>query len=442
MIETGARRARFKNVGSTSLSSMAHSPTARPHSLVYIGFFIFLFFHFPAFTQQLAMDRATGAWVGSPILKFATLSSELFAILMIATSRDARALVVGMWPIWVLFAVAFASALWSVHFSRTIQNSNTSMTTALLGVALSARLPGVSGITFVVRSMATGCVLSIVWVIFSEDAVHQAGFVHAGLWKGIFSHKQGLGYFAAITAALLVFYGHRVFSFAFLIVALIASFACLIGTQSATGFVMAPITAGLFFVAYGITRFPPPTRRLLVIGVACLGLLIYLAFQNGLFNSIIVNVLGKSTDLTGRATFWTILQHNFDKSGKALLGGGFQAGFAETLYPVSVDNGYVDKLFEFGYLLSPVVFGIYGLMYWRSIKLLVKTTTESAYVNVFPVGILTVILLANTVEGTFMTKSINSVLFSVAVVVMLQARGVASRGPHQSERAVASVLRL
>ena len=75
----------------SSVSGWAVQPVrpAAPSLVVQLAFAFFLFFHFPAFTYQLAMNVSTGRWSGSPILQAATIGSELFAIIMILSSPNA-----------------------------------------------------------------------------------------------------------------------------------------------------------------------------------------------------------------------------------------------------------------------------------------------------------------------------------------------------------------
>ena len=396
---------------------------------------VFLIFYFPAFTFQLAMDPITGRWTGSPILQFITISSELFVFVVILASRNIRNLVFQCWPICALVAVAFISVTWSRNLTATIQSSNTYMTTALFGLVIVGVLPQFQCIRFVIRVMALGCLLSVLWVfLFPEVAVHQLTdpyqTVHAGLWRGVFSHKQGLGYFSGLTIGLLLFYRTSIFSTPLLALFVACSFACLIGTRSATGIVAAVITLALLHMAYFVTRFPIRFRKAIfvkfAIGLAAIGI----GFKLGILNYVIVQILGKSTDLSGRADFWPIMLQNFYNSGKSLLGGGFGAGLGAELSEWSIDNGYLEKFVEFGYAFSPVVFGIFALILWGGVRLILTTPTENARTNIFPFAIWLVILIVNIVEANFMTKCLSTVLTSMAVGLIFQ--------PHRSHRSMPS----
>ncbi|HLH97105.1 MAG TPA: hypothetical protein VKW08_18495 [Xanthobacteraceae bacterium] len=390
-------------------------------------FAVFLVFAFPAFTIQLAMDMTTGMWVGSPILQVVTIASEIFVFAVALSSPGIRSLVFQCWPMWVLIGIAFLSAIWSRNAGETIHTANTYMTTALLGVTMVGAMPQFQCIRFSVRIMVLGCILSIAWVLlFPDVAIHQLTdpyqTVHAGLWRGIFSHKQGLGYFSGLTIGLLLFYGTSIFPLPLLIAALACSITCLAGTQSATGIVASVITPAFLYVGHIVTRFPPPERKPVFLAFAAVAAAVGVAYKLGLLNYFVVQVLGKSTDLTGRADFWPIILENFYNSGWSLFGGGFGANIAADLSEWSVDNGYVDKFLEFGYFGSPIVVLAYGAILLGGARLILTTSTESSQTNIFPFGILCVILIVNITESNFMTKSLSTVLTSMALGLIFQHR--------------------
>jgi len=396
---------------------------------------VIIIFSFPAFTIQLALDMTTGRWVGSPVLQLVTITTELFVFASILLSRPTGRLVLQCWPIWVLIITAFASAAWSYNRGATLQAANTYMTTALLGLVVVGLLPGFRGIKFVIRTMAVGCLLSIVWVLcFPETAIHQLTdpyqTVHAGLWRGVFSHKQGLGYFSGLTAGLLLFYRTSIFPAPVWAFFLGCSLTCLAGTQSATGIVAAAITPGFLYMAYFIARLPTPLRQPMFIKWAIALGLIGIGFKVGILDYVIVGILGKSTDLTGRADFWPIILKNFYSSGFSLQGGGFGAKVAADMSEWSVDNGFIDKFLEFGYLFTPLIYGIFVATLWGGVRLVVTGRPEWARTNIFPFAIWSVTLILNITESNFMTKCLSTVLMSMAVALIFQQRELSTGAPR------------
>ena len=409
-----------------SPSALLSDPSPPPNIVIRTLFVLFFVFDFPAFTLQLAMDKA-GEFTGSPVIAAMTLAGELFAAIVILTSRDARGLAKRSWPVLAMIGLGLMSALWSVNPKATLDVTIRVAGTLLLGLAIVGRMPHFQGVRSVIRTMVLGCVLSLAWVfIFPESAVHQTDdayqTVHAGLWRGIFTHKQGLGYFSGLTTGLLLFYRTSVFSPVVLIGAIACALTCLIGTQSATGFISMVLTPLIFYAGRVVILSPPSARRGKLMMLMVTFLVVGAAFQTGLLNFVITNGLGKSTDLTGRADFWPIAIANLKSSGRSWLGGGLGAGFASDLSEWSIDNGYLDMLIDFGYLTVPILFWLYGVILWKSIKLLLKTPREFAAANVFPFGILMVILIVNITESNFMTKTCSTVLTAVAAGLVFERR--------------------
>jgi exopolysaccharide production protein ExoQ len=393
-------------------------------------FAIGLVFLFPAFVYQLAFDHVSFTFTGSAVLQLANLGCGIFAVAMILTSRPAMELATRAWPMFALVALALVSTAWSYDRPSTLRASNVLLLTTLFGLALAARLPGLDGLRLVIRTMVLGCVLSIVWVFaFPEIAVHQATdlaqWIHAGLWRGIFTHKQGLGVFAGLLTGFLLFYGSLIFSSVVLRAGAVAcSVACLVGTQSTTGCLTAIVSTVMFYATYSITRFSPEVRRIkfkvLILSVT----VVAIAFQLGVLD-FVPRLFGKSTNLTGRADAWPVIIANFQSSGMAVLGAGFSTAFASNLSEWAVDNGFIDKFIEFGYLGSPVVFGVYLWILVAGGRLIIRTPSETAATNIFPFCLMFVLLFVNISESNFMMRHLSTVLIVMAAAMVVQARASA-----------------
>lgn len=134
----------------------------------------------------------------------------------------------------------------------------------------------------------------------SGEEVVQA--VHVGRWRGIFSHKNGLGPWAAFGSVLLFTHwrlsgSSRLFCW----IAGACGLACLIFAQSVTSLVMATllVAMNLLFLA---SRFLP--RALVLISAmiaAAAAALFYLVAGDLLFA-----FLGRDASLTGRDQIWPI----------------------------------------------------------------------------------------------------------------------------------------
>lgn len=391
-------------------------------------FFTFgLVFLFPAFTVQLAFDPVTATFTGSVVLKVINLGCEIFALAMILRSRPAIDLVLQCRPILVLVGMAFAWAPFSYNPMGTIQVANVFFTVSLFGLAMAARLGPRECLRLVIRAMVLGCALSYYWVVaYPLEAVHQASdayqFQHAGLWRGVFSHKQGLGVFAGLTFGLLLFYGSIVFpSLIIRLAATGCALRCLIGTKSTTGHLVAIIAPLLLYTMYWITRSSPDVRKGKIAFLPAAAIAVLACFLFGAFDWI-PEMFGKSTGMTGRADIWPLVMDNFNHSAAAFFGGGFASGFAATLSDFSVDNGYLDKIIEFGYIGAVIIFATFIWIFLSSATLIITASKEDAAVNVFPISIWFVILFINVSESNFMYKHICTILTAIIVALIAQAR--------------------
>jgi exopolysaccharide production protein ExoQ len=415
----------------------AQEPLAPPISpLMWICFTIGLIFLFPAFTFQLAFDQINFKFTSSPVLQTISAGTELIALTTIFGSRDISRMVQSCWPILIMIALAFVSTVWSIDRGATIKASNVFTTVCLFSLALVGRLGPRRCVRFVIRMMVLGCALSILWVIlFPNEAIHQATdqaqSVHSGLWRGIFTHKQGLGVFAGLTTGLLLFYGRIAFnSPPVCVIAIICGVACMIGTESTTGFLTAVITPALLYGTFAVTKFPPGARSAKFNTLLLSGIAVIAAFHLGVLD-FVPRLLGKSSDLTGRTDIWPLALESFKNSGFALLGGGFGSGLAAGIIDAPIDSGYIDKIIEFGYVGSTVVFAMYVWILLAGRRLLIETSPARAAIDIFPFSIVTVIMVINITEGLLMEKHVTTVLAAIAAGLAFQGKATPADSAQQ-----------
>jgi len=408
-------------------ASKGTSPRLGP--LLKALFFVGLFFNFgSAFSMQL--EYSGNEHTSSKILQIANLFFGVFAFVMVFTApKEAWATVKKCVPIFLLTGLAFASILWSTSTALTLKACFTLLLTNCFGLALAARLPGLTCLPFVIRAMSFGCLLSIIWVIIlPETSIHQATdtfqSVHAGLWRGIFTHKQGLGTFAGFTTGLLLFYGRIAFpNIVLRLAALACAATCVWGSGSATAIVMTIVMSGSLYLIYWVTKRSSATRKsVMTIVFSMIAVLLVLNHYNAL--SFIPALLGKSDNLSGRGDAWLVIQQNFAASGgRVILGGGFSSAFLDEMADgFAIDSGYFKKLLEFGYLGSAVLAIIFGRIFLSSVSLVISTSKEAAAMNVFPLSLLIAIATYSITETGLMEKHITSIFLVIAVYIIAKNR--------------------
>jgi exopolysaccharide production protein ExoQ len=374
-----------------------------------------------AFTYQLSNDPLTGLRTGSRLIQVISLSVLFYSLVLLHTSRDSWKIVTRCWPILFLAGLGLLSATWSINSSTTVRATYNFLSVSLVCLAMAARFSPLECLRIVLRMMTLGCVMSILWAqIFPEVGVHQATdlvqMVHAGLWRGIFTHKQGLGVFSSLTLGLLLFYGSVAFPMLIVRVAAIAcAGVCLYGTGSVTGLLTASILTMLLYITRWISHVPRPQRAILIRALIFSLSAIALAFNLGWLDFVPI-LLGKTADLNGRSDMWPYVLA-LTRSSYMLFGRGLGTNFSNPIFEggISIDNGYVDVTMELGYVGAAAIMAIYGGMLWAGGRLIERTPPDSAGINLFPFCYMVALFVINVSEGLFMKREIATVLFVLAI---------------------------
>jgi O-antigen ligase len=426
---------------STASTASTNATRTGRNVLIRLGFIFGLIFLTPAFVMQLAFDQVNFQFTSSRALQAANIFCTLYGIAMIATSAQSLDVVRRCRPALYLVAVALLSSFWSFDPASTFRGSYVLLTTTLFALAMASRLSPTACIQTIVQALVLICVLSIVWVfLFPQDAVHQATdriqFQHAGLWRGVMSHKQGLGVISGLATGFLLFYGSTVFSSPIITLAALASgLACLFGSGSVTGLITAMLLSAMLYITYWIALSPPQARKgglAVLVGTIAVA---YGGFHFGLLD-FVMPLFGKSTDLTGRAGEWPWVVTNINSNG-ALLGGGFSSGWEAFWAPtISIDNGYIEMLGSFGYIGAALVLSVYVWALGAGFKLM-TSAKRAAHIAVFPFNVMFIELFLNVTEASFMTKSINTILICAAMCHITMWRNVGTArtaGARQPKR--------
>jgi exopolysaccharide production protein ExoQ len=373
-----------------------------------------------AFTYQLSFDPLTGLRTGSRLIQIISLNVLFCSLFLLHTSRDSWKVVTRCWPILFLAGLGLFSATWSINSSTTVRATYNFLSVSLVCLAMAARFSPLECLQIVLRMMTLGCVLSILWAqIFPEVGVHQATdlsqTVHSGLWRGIFTHKQGLGIFSSLTLGLLLFYGSAAFPMLIVRVAAIAcAGVCLFGTGSTTGLLIACILTTLLYATWWISHAPRQQRTILIRMLLLFLIVVGFAFNIGLLD-FVPKFFGKSADLNGRSDMWPYILA-LARSSSMLFGRGFGTNFSNPIFEsISIDNGYVDVTIELGYLGATAVFATYGVILWGGCRLIERAPADRAGINLFPFCFMVALFVMNVSEGDFMKRDITNVLFVLAI---------------------------
>lgn len=397
-------------------------------------YYIFLLTHFGV-TASLVLDVEGGGGSlqgGSLIMQILQGGSGFYALYVINGSATARALLKKSWPMFLLVAVAAASAVWSVDPYLTIRRSTNLAISFLLAIALVGQIGAARAIHLVIRVMLTACVMSVIAVIVAPTlAVHQATDefqnVHAGLWRGLLAHKVSLGMFSGLTLALLLFYGARSCGNPLLwVIGILAAASCLIGSNSATGIVTMILVGGLLCLSSFLKSCSQRFRQGLVktINVGLL-VLAYLIFTGNLDR--FATLLGRSADLTGRATYWPHVEAFINAYGY-YLGFGYGAGFRivgplikETagMHLTEAHNGILELIVGLGHIGMTFVMGMYAWFVWRASQIVSVVHWNSTKATFFPYAVLSSLFIISYAESIILSfNGVWAVLFALSLAVL------------------------
>ena len=264
----------------------------------------------------------------------------------------------------------------------------------------------------------------IVVFVFPGFGVHQS--IHIGDWKGIYNHKNVLGYFSllylAFVTMLKVIYGKKHAKYYldyFLSLVLVA------GSGSKTAILGSGIILFLIFIIY-LSRYYQVNMisktfifsSLLVLGGAMFSQ-VYIG--NLGTNSDFISLFGLKLTFTGRLTLWvycllSLLESPWIgfgyfgiwKTDLANVGG---TGLGDISFQ-DAHNGYIDMFLSLGIIGAIPVIILFAYMfqfYYQGMK----TYNSSNYVTVFLFLIL--VLLINLTESTFLkVTNIYMLLFFIS----------------------------
>lgn len=237
------------------------------------------------------------------------------------------------------------SSFWSDDSGTTIRAVITLLLPVLIGWGLAKTLPPMQATQAL---LLTGVVVAIASVAYAlvlpKYGVHQVTDVsqatHAGSWRGVYVHKNGLGQVMATSLIATLFGGRKMIgSFAIWLLVMALEFGVALATTSVGALVIMVVGGAAMLIIY---RLSGPLRVLagsaLVIGATVIALS---AEQ-------IAAMFGRDLSLTGRTGIWA---YAFDSIGaRPVEGYGFSSttygGFTRLLIDrIGLNhphNGYID----------------------------------------------------------------------------------------------------
>lgn len=287
---------------------------------------ILMYVSFAALGRDIFFNRLSDPTAHDPIGAHLNKIRFGLCILTIVTVVMSSSVSWAFSKVPMLFApfalLAFVSPMWAIEPGTVLLNSVVLVSMWLALPMLMHRIGLQETVRISLYIIAWVNITSFVLAVFVPSIGTHAGTdvlqaAHAGRWRGIFAHKNGLGPWAAFGSVLLFTHswlagGYRLFWWS----ARVSAVACLIFAQSVTAILMTGFLAALTFVFYALKRVSPP----IVVMICVVGLLAaaeaWIFFGDAFFE-----LLGRDSSFSGRDQIWAVAIWHFTKS--PLLGNGY-----------------------------------------------------------------------------------------------------------------------
>lgn len=335
-----------------------------------------------------------------------------------------------LWIVLPFVIFSLVSVAWSAHAGVTVSRWFTFIFIFIVGGYLGVR----NDVKKLLEYLTVFCGLMLVASVAFVYLLPDQGVMHyysiQGAWKGIYWHKNHMGFIAGFAAVLflvnliqawtankkqaLAWAGLYIFSLAVLYM-----------TDSVGAYLSVIVLHGIVLLVVLLLKFGHRLRARhyvifgAVVAVGALAIFFNLDFVFSLFN--------RSTSLTGRIPMWG---HLFDVylSQHPLEGYGFNAFWKVLEHRVTIqmlskypdqiiiaDNGFVDILMNVGIVGLFFFLLFYFVAWWRAVKYSI-TTVDIA--GTFPVIFMAYTLIANVSWSLFFESES---FFMLAMIALLFA---------------------
>jgi exopolysaccharide production protein ExoQ len=339
-------------------------------------------------------------------------------------------------PLLILIAMALASVFWSAAPAFTSDETKALLRASVLGVYLAFRYTPQQQMRIFTWTIGIAALLSVVFAIgMPSYGMHLEG-EHAGLWKGIYAHKQYLGRLMTIGLVPFILCGFANPSRRMLYwsgAAVVMGLILLSGSRTS----LSLLVLSMFLLPlYQIVRQAYRTRIMLLgIAIILAGLAITLVVTN--IETIIVDVMGKSLDLNSRAPVWYFaivkgLEHpwlgygyaGFWTSSEADLvyNNTWAGAIAQSGFRFHAHNGFIDTFLQIGL----IGLGLCMLTFFRSIRdaVILMTSRQYGLETFWMLQFLIITLFFNLTETrTFLaSNTLWTMTVSIALITKMQCR--------------------
>lgn len=327
--------------------------------------------------------------------------------------------------LYSLLMLAVVSIFWSFEPSTTLKNTVTLIGSSLFGLYFVSRYSLKQQFYLLAWTLGIVIVLSFIFALALPKYGIQSDLGGRPLWRGVFTHKNGLGGRMVTSSIVFFLLGYQSqrrswlfwggFSLSILLLLLAGSISSL--------FNLLIIILGFF--AFQIWRWPYPVMVPTLIMMATISQSLYLWLSNNA--SVVFSSIGKDATLTGRTDLWPLVIDMIWKHPWVGYGyGGFWQGWdGESAY-IWLNAGWTPNHPHSGYLalcldLGLLGLGLFFLGFWRSyLQGFIFMRSSNSALDIWPLMHMTYIFLASLTESNLLES--NSFVWILYVAACFSVR--------------------
>ena len=314
----------------------------------------------------------------------------------------------------LFLVIVIFSTQWSADPSQTSRRGILLVGSTLLAFFLSTSFSFKQQLRFLAIALGVNVILCFIFGVLLPNYGIMHDGVHAGAWRGVYTHKNKLGSQMALTTVFLVviqytklFRGKANLAIA---TSTIISGFLVVASKSTTG-ILATGAMTLTFIVCNALKL---SYRSMVIAISSIILLtgstsIYIQANA----DELLGLFGKGTDLSGRNELWPAAWHMISR--KPFLGYGYEGFWGTAGSPADLlrqivgwpapnaHSGFLESLLAVGWIGSSLLLIALVITTVKAIQL-VRTTRQS-YATC-PVLIIVFLLLSNMTESTLFNHDV------------------------------------
>ncbi len=365
-----------------------------------------------AFAIKPAQEISATPLGGAAVNKFLNASSYLILFALIAYYWKGFLYVSskGIFQLLLLTLILF-SVLWSADMASSLTFTRGLLRIYLLAVYLAMRYTFKEQIRFIAFALGITTVLSFIFpLIPSFGGIHTAPEL-AGMWSGIFGHKNELGYMMAWSAGVSLHLALSESKYLWLRLTIFGISICLIILSQSTTSFMIVLTMIALLPLYKLST--NNNYKLQIIAISFVLMLLVtgsiLIFGNA---EAIVGTSGKDLTLNGRTDLWeSVIKQILERP---LFGYGYAAfwtsSFASNLrltyqWASNSHNGFFELLLDLG-ISGFLIFAI-DLIRFFTMALYRVVFVAKKPEGYLPMQMLVLIMIINISEARLLTPSWN-----------------------------------